>query len=274
MASRRRKILSKKAQLARERKRSKKLGYSLTFARQKRERAASKAALETAKRLKELVPALKPLARKSRLTPAEKAKITHYAKELRGVTDLVPVSKKVAKENPSYLFKPGVQAIRFANISSTAKVEPQGDGFFIETNGRTWLYWPLPKATVRNKKGQLKDVAAKAFQAQFPIELAAALAEKAFKTLNVEVISLWTHAGRNDATFKTLNQFIFWMNQKWQAGRYVTTREGGYEQESDPGAWINGIAVAITNPKAAKSKKPANAKSKKAKSSRKKNSRR
>lgn len=273
MSKRRGQKLSNKAQLARERKKSKRLGYSLTYARQKRERAASKKSIATAKKISSVVPSLKKLASKTRLTPAEKAKITRYAKEVAHVNTLRPISKKVAREHPEYLFKKGVQAINFSNVSSTAKVEYTGDGFFIESNGRTWLYWPIHKKTKRTIKNDLRSNAEKIFNAQFPIEQAAALAEKAFKNPKVEAVSLWTHAGRADATFATLNQFVFWMNKRWQAGRYVTIREGGYEQASDdPGAWINGIAIQLRQAQK-KIKKTQAAKGKK-RDTRKKNRRR
>lgn len=235
----------------REQRKSKRLGYSLTYSRQKRERAASKQYVQTAKKLAKFVPSLKPIARKSRLSPSEKAKVTHYAKVLRHATNLQPVTKREAKKFKKQLYAPGVQAIQLDDVSEHAKVTVAGDDLIIRQNGRTWVYWKLDTKTVRSKSG-MGRAGERAFNKQFPIERVAELAEKAFKQYNVLQIHLWAHSGRVGQGFADLRSFLSWVNEKWQAGRYITIRESvtgrTYLDPSDPGKWVNGLAILIETP--------------------------
>lgn len=248
-----------KANLAREKRKSKKLGYSLTEARRRRERAASKQAIDTAKKLKDVVPSLKKLAKKKRLTAAEKGKITRYAKESRGaLSSLVPVSASYAKRHPDLIFKKGFQAIQFRNISSDAKVVPVGENVFIESNGRTFIYWKLHSLNKRNVKKKLGDVAERAFTKDFDPELLAALADKAFKEFDVQSVYLWVHSGRADTPFDSLNQFTEYLSKWYSSG-------GSGQANSDPSDWVNGIAILIQNKPPAKKKAQRNATAKRKK---------
>jgi hypothetical protein len=243
-----RRKLTARANLARERRKSKKLGYSLTAARQKRERAQSKAFVERAKKLAPFVPSLKKVSRKKRLTQAEKSEVTRYTKKLKYARNLHPVTKKQAKKLKGQLYAPGVQAIQLDDVSSTAKLGTIGNDLLISSNGRTWIYWKLDKETVRSKAG-MKGAGKKAFDKKFPIERIAEMAERAFKTYNVKQIHLWGHSGRVGPGFQDFGAFMLWVNEKWQAGRYIETltSAGGreYENPSDPGKWINGLAIWI-----------------------------
>jgi len=258
MASKKSRHLTEKQRVAKERRKSKKLGYSLTYVRHKKERAASKKALKTAKDLSKYVPALKPLAKKTRLTPQQRAQVTHYAKALSGVTNLVPVSKSYAKKHKDELFVPvvgigkgkaarrvhGIQAARFRNASENAKYDMTDDNLVIETNGRTWVYWRLDIDEIRNKNGKLVKAGGAAFDKKFPIERVVELAQIAFDNMEVKAITLWTHAGRIDSTFADLKAFIRFVHQHWQAGKYVRfDDEGEISDTSDPGKWIHGLAI-------------------------------
>lgn len=245
MASRK---ITERQRIAREKRKSKKLGYSLTYSRQKRERAQSKSFVELAKKLALYVPSLKPIARKKKLTQAEKTKVTNFAKKLRYSRNLHPVTKAQAKKLKKQLYAPGVQAIQLDDVSSNAKLGTIGDDLLVTSNGRTWIYWKLDRKTVRSKSG-MRDAGSKAFAKKFPIERIAEMAEKAFKTYNVKQIHLWAHSGRVGQGFPNISGFIQWVNEKWQAGRYIetltTTKGMEFENPSDPGKWINGLAILI-----------------------------
>lgn len=181
------------------------------------------------------------------LTSHQRGLITRYAKKVRHVTNLHPISASKAKKYRNLLFKPGIQAVRLRNTETNAKVFFGNDGMIVTSNGRKWVYWPLDYETASNQKGQLAGAAKKAFNKQFPIERAAKLAETAFKKLPVIAITLWTHAGRADQTFSSIEQFTLWMNDKWQAGRYVRVddRDGHVVDETNSGAWIVGLAIRV-----------------------------
>lgn len=186
--------------------------------------------------------------------------ISRYANQLSGVDNLYPVSKSYAKKHKNELFTGkdekhalhGIQAIRLKNTASDAKIrfETEGD-INVTSNGRTWIYWRLSRAAVRNKKGELGNKAKDAFSAKFPIEVVNELAEEAFAKLDVDAVYLWTTAGRVGDGFSSLRQFVLWMNEHWQAGRYtslVETSEGSgrfFEKDSDPAAWISGLAIRL-----------------------------
>lgn len=89
----------------------------------------------------------------------------------------------------------------------------------------------------------MRTAGKKAFTQQFPIELVSQLAERAFKTKNVVQVNLWAHAGVVGDPHETLKEFVQWVNEKWSAGRYVRTAEQG--GNSDPGKWVNGIAILL-----------------------------
>lgn len=89
----------------------------------------------------------------------------------------------------------------------------------------------------------MRGAAKRAFEQQFPIELVSDLTEKAFATKAVVQVNLWAHAGIVGDPHHTLSEFVQWVNQKWSAGRYVRTSEHG--GNSDPGKWVNGIAILL-----------------------------
>ena len=80
--------------------------------------------------------------------------------------------------------------------------------------------------------------------------MVADLADKAFKELNVEAVTIWTHAGRSDETFSSFRQFMLWVSQHWQSGKYIRHDPvtGLVQDETDPGKWISGLAIMVKEP--------------------------
>ncbi len=193
--------------------------------------------------LSSLVPSLKPLAKRKRLKPSEKGRITRREKQLKGIPDIFPITARQAKQMKGQTLFSGVQAIQLRGVSKDAKISFKGKNLTVtEPSGRQWLYWHLSRATVRSKR-EFKQYGKKAFQQQFPIELVAELAAKAFQSLDVVQINLWAHAGIVGDPHHELKEFVAWVNEKWSAGRYIrTSTHGG---DSDPGKWVNGIAILL-----------------------------
>ena len=218
--------------------------------KKKRISRSTESYLNSAKELAKLVPRLKKYRRRKKLSKYDKYSISKAEKILRGVRDLHPVTKKQARKLKSKkLFAPGVRAIRLRGVppETKIKISKRGD-IELVYKGTRWIYWSLDRETVRSKRG-MKSAASKAFQKQFPIEIIGGMAETAFKKLNVQAIALWTHAGRSDATFSDLKAFVYWVNEKWNAGRYMRADQyGELKDESDPGKWIEGLAIEIENP--------------------------
>ena len=230
---------AKEAALVRkERKRSRKLGYSLTFSRHKRERLQSKAKLEAAKRLAKFVPELGPISHKTRLSPSEKARVTHYQKLTRYHANLVPVSAAQAKKMKGKLFAPGVRAIELRGTSDTAKVIP-GKDLIVVSNGRKYILWALDRETVRSKS-RMGHAGERAFSMQFPVEKLAELAEEAFSGYNVKSVQLWAASGPVGEKFKTLGIFLSYLADAYGPNGFTSG-----SVISDPGKWIQGIAIEI-----------------------------
>ncbi len=214
-----------------------------TKKKRKRIKRPDESYLQAAKQLANLVPKLKKYRKRKTLKPSEKSAIARREKQLRGVTDLHPVTKKQARKLKKKLFLPGIQAIRLRGVPEDAKIKISAKGDISLTyNKRRWIYWGLDRDTVRSKRG-MKNAGRDAFNLQFPIEKVADLAKAAFKKLKVQQVNLWAHAGRVGDGFGDLQQFILWVNEKWHAGRYGRSQnEGG---SSDPGLWVNGIAILL-----------------------------
>lgn len=246
MASRKTPKRSPGQQRTHEKRLSRKLGYSVHAYRQSQLKKASRSTIATAQALAPIAKDAKKIARQKIATPADKAKITRLSKKVKGVQNLYPIPGKQQRTYKDYQFKKGIQAIRLRNTASDSKVFFGDDGLIVTSNGRIWIYWPLDYETRSNQSGELGDAASKAFRKEFPIEQAAKLAELAFQRLKVKAVTLWTHAGRADQTFASLKQFLLWMHDKWQAGRYVRVDDNdGIVDQTDSGAWINGIAIEV-----------------------------
>lgn len=147
------------------------------------------------------------------------------------------------------MFLPGVRAIQLRGVPETAeiKIGKLGD-IFISYNERQWIYWSLDRQTVRSKKGMRKSGEI-AFAKMFPIEKVSAMAAEAFARSDVKEVRLWAHAGIVGDSFEDLPAFIRWVNEKWNQGRYMGEQErlGGnlYSNPSDPGKWVNGLAILL-----------------------------
>lgn len=231
----------------------------------RKEKRSIESYLAAARSLSPIVPKLRKYRHRKTLKPSEKGAITRREKQLKGVTNLFPVTKKQARKLRSKLFLPGIQAIRLRGVKEGAKIKigKRGD-IQVSYDNLRWIYWGLDRATVRSRPG-MRAAGSEAFRKKFPIELVADMATKAFNKLNVQGVSLWTHGGRSDAVFDDLPAFILWVNEKWSAGRYMRITEYGAIDASDPGKWVSGIAILLEDPEYTKRRKTANEAKRKAK---------
>lgn len=215
--------------------------------------------INSARSLSALVPSLRPLAKRKKLKSIEKSRITRKERILKGVPNIFPVSRQQAKKLGNQTFATGVQGIQLRGVPQDANIEFKGKDLTVQYNGRTYLYWHLSRATVRSRRG-MRDAGRRAFEQQFPIDIVSELAETAFKTKNVVSVNLWAHAGIVGNPQETLSEFVRWVNEKWSAGRYISsiTNENtghSYSIASDPGKWVNGIAILLEDKAYAKRRK-------------------
>jgi hypothetical protein len=228
--------------------------------------------LASAKKLSKLVPSLKRFSSRKTLNapfkppkPGAKPRtqkqiakanrriIRRREKQLKNIPDLVFVPTNKVKRFRKKLFLPGIQAIQLRGLSPTASVKfkASGDIEVIETSDvgkQRWIYWGLDRDTVRSKR-MMRAAGADAFNKKFPIEKVSDLTELAFKKYTIQQVHLWAHAGIVGDPFYDIGVFIRWVNEKWNAGRYMGTqeRQSGaiYSNPSDPGKWVNGIAILV-----------------------------
>jgi hypothetical protein len=208
--------------------------------------------LASAKRLSGLVPKLKKYKRRKTLTRYEKSAIGRRERQLKNIPWLFPVTNKQAKKKNirRKFFLPGIQAIQLRGLppGTQIKIGPNGDIEVLAAGNRRWLYWSLDRETVRSKHG-MRKAGADAFSKMFPIEKISDMAAEAFARADVQQVNLWAHAGIVGDGFQDLPSFIRWVNEKWNAGRYMgeQDRTSGaiYSNPSDPGKWVNGIAILL-----------------------------
>lgn len=215
--------------------------------------------LQAAKQLSPIVPKLRKYRKRKTLTRYEKSAITRREKQLKNIPFLVPVTKQQARRLKKKLFLPGIQAIQLRNVPEGSKIrfKKRGDIEIISATGGRWIYWSLDRDTVRSRRG-MREAGKAAFDKRLPIEKVSDLTELAFKNYNVQQVHLWAHAGIVGDAFQDVQQFIMWVNEKWNAGRYMGSREeslGRFSNPSDPGKWVNGIAILIENPEYTKRRK-------------------
>lgn len=205
--------------------------------------------LASAKELSKLVPTLKKFKSRKTLKKSEKATIRRRERQLKNIPFLVPITKLQAKTlGRVKLFLPGIQAVQLRNVQPGASIKIRGKDIEVQQNGQHWIYWALDRDTVRSRRG-MREAGTQVFNKQFPIERVSDLTAKAFKTFKVQQVHLWAHAGIVGDAFEDLQQFIMWVNEKWNQGRYVSThyKVAGdiYSTPSDPGKWVNGIAILV-----------------------------
>jgi hypothetical protein len=214
--------------------------------------------LQSAKQLSKYVPRFKKYKARKTLTKGEKRGIRRKEKLLAGVTDLFPVTKKQARRlKRQKLFGPGVQAIRFRGAPKDAKLRINKRGTVTYSSPtEQWIFWPLDRDTVRTRRG-LKKAGASAFEKKFPIEIVKELAAEAFAHLQVHAVHLWTNAGAVGIGFQDFPRFALFVDEKWHAGRYMRTDPETRELKdaSDPGLWVNGIAIKLEPPEYQKRRK-------------------
>lgn len=225
--------------------------------------------LASARKNAALVPSLKKFKKRKTLKKSEKATIARREKQLKDIPFLQPITSKQAKIlGRRKIFLPGIQAIQLRNVDTEKgdrfKINKHGDIEVFTDEGR-WIYWSLDRDAVRSRVA-MREAGAAAFEKKLPIEKVAELTEKAFAQYHVQEVRLWAHAGIVGEGFLTLDEFIMWVNEKWNHGRYISTRVGRnnmiYENPSDPGKWVNGIAILIENPEYTKRRKALDAKAK------------
>lgn len=221
--------------------------------RKKKVKRSDESYLESAKSLSTLVPKLKKYRHRKRLTRYEKTAIAKRERQLKNIPFLVPLTQpQVKKLGKRKLFLPWVRAIQLRGVppSATIKIKKGGDIEVFAAN-QHWVYWALDRDAVRSRVA-MRKAGADAFAKQFPIELVSELTRKAFLKYEVQQVHLWAHAGIVGDAHESVGAFVRWVNEKWNAGRYMGTqeRENGriYENPSDPGRWVNGIAILLADP--------------------------
>lgn len=210
--------------------------------------------LSSASALSILVPGLRKYRKRKTLKPSEKAAITRREKQLKNIPYLVPVTAKQAKKLKGKLFFPGIQAIQLRNVPNTARIKIRGKDIEVIDGQFRWIYWSLDRVTVRSRVG-MRNAGKAAFDKRFPIEKVSDLTIEAFKKYNVQQVHLWAHAGIVGDAFHDTNVFIRWVNEKWSAGRYMREDDQGNHSPSDPGKWVNGIAILLENAEQTKRRK-------------------
>lgn len=230
---------------------------------QKRRGRSTESYLYSADNLSKLVPSLRKFAHRKTLKKSEKATIRRREKQLLHIPHLEPLTPKEAKKlGQKKLFLPGVQAVQLRGIDKRAgdkfKVNKHGDLEVIKASGDRWIYWGLDRQTVRSRRA-MREAGRDVFEKRLPIEKVTDLTAEAFQHYTIQQVHLWAHAGVVGEGFQTLKQFILWVNEKWNQGRYISTRKNAdgttYENPSDPGKWVNGIAFLIENPEYTKRRK-------------------
>jgi len=215
----------------------------------KKEKRSDASYLASAKNLSKLVPRLRKYRKRKTITRYEKSAIARRERQLKNIPFLVPVTKQQARRLKKKLFLPGIQAIQLRGIEpgATIKFNKRGD-IVVRTNGQRWIYWSLDRDTVRSRRG-MRKAGEDAFAKKLPIEKVSDLTVAAFARFKVQQVHLWAHAGIVGDAFQSVGAFIRWVNEKWNAGRYMGTqvRVGGdiYDNPSDPGKWVNGIAILV-----------------------------
>ena len=214
--------------------------------------------LTTARALAKYVPSLRKYKKRKTLKLGQKSAIARRENQLKGIPlgSLYPVTKKQARKLKGKLFLPGIRAVQLRQVPEGSKVTFRGPDIFVtEPGNQKWVYWSLDRDTVRTRRG-MRKAGADAFAKKFPIELVADLTAKAFASMNVQQVRLWAHAGKVGDTFHDIETFIRWVNEKWSQGRYMSSPEGTagemFYNPSDPGKWVNGIAILLENPDFAK----------------------
>lgn len=219
--------------------------------------------LYSADNLSKIVPSLKKFAKRKTLKKSEKATITRREKQLKNIPFLQPVTPKQAKQlGRRKMFLPGVQAIQLRGVDTDKgdkfKINRYGDIEVTKATGQRWIYWALDRKTVRSRPG-MREAGKDVFDKKLPIEKVADITAEAFQKYHIQEVRLWAHAGIVGEGFHSLKQFILWVNEKWNQGRYVSTRQFAngeiYSSPSDPGKWVNGIAILIENPEYTKRRK-------------------
>lgn len=234
--------------------------------RKKKAARSTQSFLDAAKALSVYAPKLKKYKHRKTLKPSEKGAIRRKERLLEGVKDLFPVTKKQARRlKRSKLFAPGVQAVRLKGAPAGSKLRVNKSGSLtFSSEKEQWIFWPLDRETVRQRRG-MKKAGSLAFEKKFPIEIVKELAAEAFANLQVHAVHLWTNAGAVGLGYQDFPRFSLFVDEKWHAGRYMRTdpESRKLKDASDPGLWVNGIAIKLEPPEYQERRKAANAQAQK-----------
>jgi hypothetical protein len=199
----------------RERRLSQAIKESKRTAKKREKQAYAKRARTLAK----FVPGLKEYSSAAKITPKAEKEIRRRERQLKHVYNLRPVTAAQARGTfKGKLFAPGVRAVQMSEFESGSKFRAGKKGTTIISNGRTWLLIPMP-INWRSKKEAIK-AGSNAFR--FPLETVIAQAEIAFHKYKPIGISLWAKQGRISRIHGDIEDFVLWINQHWQAGKYLS----------------------------------------------------
>lgn len=206
--------------------------------------------LEAVKERYRFFPSLKKYLKRKRLNRWEKAAIARKEKLLRYTDHLIPVSKKQQKELKDILYQPetiiksgknkgkivrhkAIPAVQLRNTGRDVRIHKiVGRNIFVQSNGRTWVYWRLPKTDPKTMKkyGEAAFTSPEAFDIEKVIELA----RQAFENPETKGVYLWADSGRVGDAQSSLRQFLQW----------ITT---DYSKYTNTDRWVNGIAILIAD---------------------------
>lgn len=219
--------------------------------KRRRVKRSTREYLDSAADLARFVPHLKKLKRRKTLKRGEKVSVTYWSKKLRYLPNLIPLTKKQAKELRNQLISPKLQAIQLTNVGKVEKITVVNKKMFVAANHRTFLYTRVDDLTQTENRNEVETTgmykeAGKAFDQMYPIEQIMKLAELAFKSPQTEAIYLWSDQGNVGEPFYNLNEFVQWLLTDYSKYRNVHK-------------WVNGIAIMLEDANASPAKKAATA---------------
>lgn len=210
--------------------------------------------LDSVQELYAYVPRLRRFAKRKKLKSHEKAYIARIENIVRrsytNLDDLIPLSKKQARDLKGYTYEPEVtatagkfagqprryhffRAIQLRNVGEDARIQSvDKDKLVVESNGRLWIYWKLPPGPTPDEMAEAGEDAFDMEDSE--LERMVALTERAFRNPKTKLVYLWTAHGRVGIPMKSVRGFIHWTIKKYSE----------YQQTE---RWLNGIAILIAD---------------------------
>jgi hypothetical protein len=216
--------------------------------------------IDSAAELSPYVPKLKRFSRRKKLKPWEKSYIARIENIIRrsytNIDDLHPVSKSQAKKLKGYLYEPEImvqsgpqrgqhrsykifQAMQFRNVGDDFRIDRVlDDKLIVRSNGRTWIYWKLPRISKQRMIEAAEEVFEDTAPDDFNLERLAELAGEAFDNPKAKLVYLWSVQGRVGFPMRSLKQFIQWISES-----YLQGQSGAKLKE----IWVNGLAILVAD---------------------------